>query len=220
MWKVVAISIGVVFVWQGLCFSEVPKKEAQAMDLKGTLTEEEGKILLKVARETIRAKLFGGSPNLPLDIPKSLREKKGTFVTITIGGRLRGCIGHILPMEALIEGVKENAINAAFRDPRFPPLSKEEFDKIEIEVSVLTTPKRLEYQGPKDLLEKLRPNVDGVIIKKGMHQATFLPQVWEQLPSKEEFLSHLCMKAGLSPDEWKKGNLEVETYQVQAFHEK
>ena len=83
----------------------------------------------------------------------------------------------------------------------------------------MTDPKPLSYAGANDLLEKLRPNVDGVILKKGYHQSTFLPQVWEQLPKKEEFLAHLCVKAGLDGDEWRKGDLEVSTYQVQAFEE-
>ncbi|MFN3533967.1 MAG: AmmeMemoRadiSam system protein A [Desulfatiglandales bacterium] len=216
----VLLALLFVFTSECLCLSDTIEKEGLGMEKRELLSEEEGRLLLRIARETIKQRLFAERAQIPSEIPPTLRQKKGTFVTITIGGHLRGCIGHILPVEDIIDGVKENAINAAFRDPRFPPLSREEFDKIQIEVSVLTTPKRLEYKGPKDLLEKLRPNVDGVIIKKGTHQATFLPQVWEQLPQKEEFLSHLCMKAGLSPDEWKKGTLEVETYQVQAFHEK
>ena len=88
-----------------------------------------------------------------------------------------------------------------------------------IEISILTEPKSLVYTGGKDLLNKLRPGVDGVIIKKGFHQSTFLPQVWEQLPDKKEFLNHLCLKAGLSGNAWEKGDLEVSTYQVQAFEE-
>jgi AmmeMemoRadiSam system protein A len=136
-----------------------------------------------------------------------------------MGGNLRGCIGHIIPQESLIEGIKVNAINAAFRDPRFPSLTKEEWKKVEIEVSILTDPKPLSYSDANDLLKKLRPGIDGVIIKKGYHQATFLPQVWEQLPSKEKFLNHLCFKAGLDRDGWRKGDLEVSTYQVQAFEE-
>jgi len=183
------------------------------------LTQSEGRVLIQVARDTIRARLFGLQFQLPEGIPPSLKEKRGTFVTITIDGQLRGCIGHILPVTSIIEGVKENAINAAFRDPRFPPLSRDEFDRIKIEVSVLTFPVPLQYKDAQDLLNKLRPNVDGVIIKKGFHQATFLPQVWEQLPEKKEFLTHLCLKAGLEPDAWKQGSLEVQTYQVQAFHE-
>ena len=146
-------------------------------------------------------------------------ERRGTFVTLTMDGALRGCIGHIIPQESLIEGVRENAINAAFRDPRFRPLSRQEWEKTKIEVSILTEPKSLAYADGEDLLKKLRPGVDGVILKKGYRQATFLPQVWDQLPDKKEFLTHLCLKAGLDGHAWKKDKLEVLVYQVQAFHE-
>ena len=115
--------------------------------------------------------------------------------------------------------MRVNAINAAFRDPRFPPLSRDELNRIKIEVSILTNPRPLEYKDAQDLLAKLRPGIDGVIIKKGFHEATFLPQVWEQLPRKEDFLTHLCLKAGLDGDAWRRGDLEVSTYQVQAFEE-
>ena len=111
------------------------------------------------------------------------------------------------------------AINAAFRDPRFRPLQPDEVAQVKIEVSVLTEPIPLRYKGKEDLLSQLKPGVDGLIIKKGYHQATFLPQVWEQLPQKEAFLSQLCLKAGLDGDAWEKGDLEVSVYQVQAFEE-
>ena len=193
------------------------------MEEKGRLSEEQGRRLISIARKTIEKELFAKSTDPgPDEAGVELgvfEERRGTFVTITKGGSLRGCIGHIIPRESLLEGVKENAINAAFRDPRFNPLNKNEFKDIKIEVSILTEPKDLPYGGEKDLLAKLRPGIDGVILKKGYHQATFLPQVWEQLPKKEEFLAHLCLKAGLSPDAWRKGDLQVSTYQVQAFEE-
>lgn len=184
------------------------------------ITEEEGAKLIALARETIEARL-SGERTQPEDtgFPEKLKEKRGTFVTLTLDGGLRGCIGHILPTESIAEGVKENAINAAFRDPRFPPLTEKEWDRVHVEVSILTEPKPLPYEGAEDLLQKLRPGVDGVILRKGMHQATFLPQVWDQLPRKEDFLSHLCLKAGLDGDAWKREPLEVSTYQAQAFEE-
>ncbi len=192
------------------------------MDTTKWLSEDEGKYLLGVARETIKNKLGGiEEPQINWkEIPEKFQERLGTFVTITIEDSLRGCIGHIIPRESLIEGIKENAINAAFKDPRFHPLTKEEFERIEIEISILTSPQELSYAGAEDLLKKLRPGIDGVILKKGFYEATFLPQVWEQLSKKEEFLSQLCMKAGLSSDSWKKENLQVSTYQVQSFEEK
>jgi AmmeMemoRadiSam system protein A len=187
----------------------------------GELTQEQGKLLLGVARQTIEEELFGrkGPKRPEKDLPAIVNEWRGTFVTLTIQGGLRGCIGHIIPRETLIEGIRINAINAAFRDPRFRPLTKEEWKNVKIEVSILTDPKPLTYSDADDLLKKLRSGVDGVIIKKGYHQATFLPQVWDQLPQKEEFLGHLSLKAGLSRDAWRKGDLEVSTYQVQAFEE-
>ena len=193
----------------------------EKMDTTKWLSEDEGKHLLGIARETIKNRLYNlQEPKIDWkDTPEIFQRRLGTFVTINIEGYLRGCIGHIIPREPLVEGIKENAINAAFRDPRFPPLTREEFDRIEIEISILTSPKELSYADHRDLLKKLRPGIDGLIIKKGPYEATFLPQVWEQLPSKEEFLSHLCLKAGLSAESWKTEKLQVSTYQVQAFEE-
>lgn len=196
------------------------KKEGK-MTGRDKLTEEQGKYLLKVARETIEQKLFGQKAPLDpdADLPSVFQERRGTFVTLTAAGNLRGCIGHIIPQESLIEGIRINAINAAFRDPRFHPVTKDEWKRVKIEISILTDPEPVHYSDHNDLLEKLRPGVDGVIIKKDFHQSTFLPQVWEQLPEKEDFLAHLCLKAGLKGDAWRKGGLEISTYQVQAFEE-
>jgi AmmeMemoRadiSam system protein A len=110
-------------------------------------------------------------------------------------------------------------VSAAFRDPRFPALTKKELNRVEIEVSILTEPEPLNFQDHRDLLRKLRVDMDGVIINKGGARATFLPQVWKQLPQPEEFLSHLCMKARLPADAWKRPGLDVSTYQVQYFEE-
>ena len=195
--------------------------EETAMTDKNKLTEDEGNYLLSVARKTIEQRLSSQNEQTQSDADRSSKflEQRGTFVTLTTGGNLRGCIGHIIPQESLIEGIRVNAINAAFQDPRFPPLTREEWEKVKVEISILTEPKPLAYSDAQDLLQKLRPEIDGVIIRKGYHQSTFLPQVWEQLPQKEEFLSHLCLKAGLGSDSWKAGDLEVSTYQVQAFEE-
>jgi AmmeMemoRadiSam system protein A len=185
------------------------------------LTDQEGNYLLEVARKTIEQELFKDkavSQGNEFDSPK-FSEKHGTFVTLTINDNLRGCIGHIIPQETLLEGIRENATNAAFKDPRFNPLSKKEWGNVKVEISILTDPSLLKYSDADDLLKKIHPDVDGVIIKKGFYQATFLPQVWEQLPDKKEFFTHLCLKAGMDGDEWKKGKLEVYTYQVQAFEE-
>jgi AmmeMemoRadiSam system protein A len=196
------------------------KEEVVNMEENSKLTKEEGEYLLSIARKTIEARLFNRDipPEKKIDNKKYL-ERRGTFVTLTTDGNLRGCIGHIIPQESLIDGIRENAINAAFKDPRFAPLSKGEWDKVKVEISILTEPVPLKYTDADDLLMKLKPGVDGLIIEKGYQSATFLPQVWDQLPDKEEFLGHLCMKAGLSANEWKKGTLKVYTYQVQAFEE-
>ncbi len=196
------------------------KKELDMTD-KDKLTDEDGKYLLEVARRTIAQRLSERKKRKESydDLPDIFHERRGTFVTLTIQGGLRGCIGHITPQESLLEGIKVNAMNAAFKDPRFRPLSTDEWKNVKIEISILTEPQALSYADANDLLKKLRPDIDGVIIKKGYHQSTFLPQVWEQLPGKEEFLAHLCLKAGLDGGAWKKGDLEVYTYQVQAFEE-
>jgi AmmeMemoRadiSam system protein A len=195
-------------------------KEKDMTDME-KLTEEQGKYLLEEARKTIQQALFGDREQTGDDVRLDpiFNQRRGTFVTVTIGGNLRGCIGHIIPQESLIDGIRINAINAAFKDPRFRPLDQEEWKRVRIEISILTDPKPLPYSDADDLLKKLRPGIDGVILKKGYHQSTFLPQVWDQLPQKEEFLNHLCLKAGLDGDEWKKGTLEVSTYQAQAFEE-
>ena len=191
------------------------------MTVQEQLTQEEGRYLLEWSRKTIEQELFGKKrpKKSKTDLPAKFHEQRGTFVTLTIKGGLRGCIGHIIPHESLLEGIRINAINAAFRDPRFQPVTREEWKRVKIEISILTDPKPLSYSGSEDLMKKLRPGIDGVILKKGYHQSTFLPQVWEQLPEKEEFLRHLCLKAGLDGDAWKEGDLEISTYQAQAFEE-
>lgn len=185
--------------------------------------EKKGEILLEIARKTIAERLglsYESSSDLDAESRDTAFESRwGTFVTLKINDQLRGCIGNLLPDKPLISAVQDNAVNAAFQDPRFAPLSKQEFEKIQIEVSLLTEPKPLDYKDGRDLLDKLRSHVDGVILRKGPYSSTFLPQVWEQLPDKRTFLEQLCMKAGLTADAWQKGDIEVMTYQVQYFEE-
>lgn len=195
----------------------------EAMEQSTGMSEEKGRLLVELARETI-ARELGQTDQYRESVESRLTDeifqaRRGTFVTLTKNKQLRGCIGNLVPDKPLKQGVQENAINAAFRDPRFSPLSRDELDQVEIEVSLLSEPQPLDYKDADDLLAKLRPGVDGVILRKGMHSSTFLPQVWEQLPEKEMFLSHLCMKAGLPGDAWKTGDLEILTYQVQYFEE-
>lgn len=196
-----------------------PKEEAMQGE-KG-LSEEEGQLLLKIARVTIERGLGGReeAENSDAAMPPAFNQRRGTFVTLTRDGDLRGCIGHIFPEETTLEGIRTNSINAAFRDPRFPPLTQDEWGRVKLEISILTNPQPIVFGDKDDLMAKLRPGVDGVIVKKGIQQATFLPQVWEQLPDKEDFLGHLCLKAGLPAEAWKKGQVDVSSYQVQAFRE-
>ncbi len=186
--------------------------------MKAVLSEEQGKILLRLARETIGERL-GTEEVLALPHDPGLEVEYGTFVTLKINGVLRGCIGNILPDGSVAEGIKRNAKNAAFHDSRFPPLTAEELAKVHIDISVLSQPQSLDYRDGDDLISKLQPGRDGVILRLGMAAATFLPQVWEQLPDPQLFLAHLCQKAGLSPTAWQDSHPKIEIYQVQCFEE-
>jgi len=193
------------------------------MGMEKSVSRKEALALLRLARAAIAAKFKGKNEDtkiLSVDIPEVfLTQKKGVFVTLHKKGHLRGCIGNIEPKQTLVNGIKDNAISAAFKDSRFSPLTPDELTLIDIEISILSTPEKMAYQDTRDLLSHLRPGVDGVIIEKDYRRATFLPQVWEQLPEAEDFLDHLCVKAGLSASEWKKGGLTLHTYQVQSFGE-
>ena len=188
------------------------------------ISEADGILLLKIAKESIRQELEKQGEalaSLKTCVSKAvLEENRGVFVSLHKKGDLRGCIGNIEPVKTIFEGVVDNAKHAAFHDTRFNPLSREELMETAIEVSILTRPENLDYTDADDLIKKLRPGIDGVIVKKRYKSATFLPQVWNQLEDPGSFLSHLCMKAGLRPDEWKSGGLSVVTYQVQVFEEK
>jgi AmmeMemoRadiSam system protein A len=177
--------------------------------------------LLELARKSIEMASRG--KKLPsVDLKRysvTLQNDGASFVTLTVNGALRGCIGALEAYQPLVLDVVEHAAAAAVDDFRFHPVQPEEVSSISIEISVLTKPERLNYSGPDDLLEKLQPGRDGVILKDGRMRATFLPQVWEQLPDKQEFLSHLCSKMGATSGIWKIKNLEVFTYQVEEFHE-
>ncbi|MBT4540382.1 AmmeMemoRadiSam system protein A [Candidatus Woesearchaeota archaeon] len=189
-----------------------------------TLTIEEKQFLLQLARKAIEHYLDSGSVLTIEDIenqsklPESLTEEKGSFVTLTVHSALRGCIGHLLPVQALYKDVIDNALHAAFEDPRFPAMVKKELEDVTIEISVLDVPQKLDYKDENDLLNQLSKTKPGVIIKKGVQQATYLPQVWDDLPDVQEFLSSLCMKAGLNPKEWKSG-IDIEVYGVDKFTE-
>jgi AmmeMemoRadiSam system protein A len=185
------------------------------------LTPEEKQTLLRLARQALETGVRG-APLPPLDdasLTPALRASGASFVTLTVGGNLRGCIGALEPYQPLVEDVRENAVAAALEDYRFPTVQENELAGIAIEVSRLTLPEPLEYSDADDLLAKLRPGRDGVILRDGLHRATFLPQVWEKIPDPAEFLSNLCYKMGAAPDTWMRKHLVVLVYQVEEFHE-
>jgi len=188
------------------------------MDL---LSSEDQAILLKLARQAIDDAVHGKRLQ-PLEIeklPVTLLQKGATFVTLTRRGELRGCIGALEPQTSLAEDVREHAIAAALQDFRFPPVQASELPEIRIEISRLTLPKDLEYDSPQDLPDLIHPKVDGVTLIDGWQRATFLPQVWEKIPDPTTFLSNLCMKMGVSSDQWRRKKMRVQVYQVQEFQE-
>lgn len=197
----------------------VDKKE-ELKKMNGYISTQDKKALLRLARSAIEAKLVDGVKVERPVPPPILKGNRGCFVTLHKHGQLRGCIGTIEPTCPLVECVEKNAKNAAFRDPRFPRLSAKELSDIDIEVSVLSVPERLDFKDGDDLKRQLRPNVHGVILSRGMHSSTFLPQVWEQLPDKELFLEHLCLKGGMPTTAWKDPSTNVEVYQAEVYGEK
>ena len=158
---------------------------------------EAGQTLLAIARAAIEAKLYGSAS--AVDAPW-LRQAGATFVTLMKDGQLRGCIGSLEASRPLGADVAENAIAAAFRDPRFPPMTPDEWPRVRIEVSLLSAPKPMRFADEADLLAQLRPGEDGVILEADGRRATFLPQVWESIPDKRAFLLELARKAGLPAD--------------------
>ena len=162
----------------------------------------------------------GAKVDRPAAASPLMGELRGCFVTLHKHGQLRGCIGTIEPVYPLAEGVERNAQNAAFRDPRFRPLGAKELKEIDIEVSVLTVPETIHFTDGEDLKSKLIPNVHGVILSRGMHRSTFLPQVWAQLPDKEQFLQRLCLKGGMPAQAWQDPETTVQVYQAEVFGEK
>jgi uncharacterized protein len=173
--------------------------------------------LLKLARQCLEAGVKGQPIPKPDSPPEITKIKQGCFVTLTESGNLRGCIGYIEGIKPLYEAVMDNAQNAALSDPRFPQVTPDELSRIKIEISVLTPPQPLPYSSPQDLLNKLVPGVDGIILQKGFHQSTFLPQVWEELSDKVSFLQHLSVKGGMPADGWKTAT--VKRYRALHFQE-
>lgn len=174
--------------------------------------------LLDIADASIRHGIDYGSPlSLSLkEYPAALREPGASFVTLNRLGALRGCIGSLSPHRPLAEDVAENAYAAAFSDPRFSPLREEELAGLEVHISILSPAEPMRFSSEADLIGQLRPGVDGLIMEEGFRRGTFLPSVWEQLPSAELFLRHLKQKAGLPPDYWSE-SLQVSRYTTHSF---
>jgi AmmeMemoRadiSam system protein A len=188
----------------------------------GALTDEEKRALLFVARRALtHAVTMGGRPNLDTsNLPQGLLAPGCCFVTLTNQGRLRGCIGNLAADGPLWDAAVRNACSAASRDTRFPPVTPEELEEIAIEVSVLSPAEPLAFDSPEDLLAKLKPHTDGVILQIANRCAVYLPQVWEKLPDKELFLDSLAVKAGCAPAAWRDpANASISVFRVESFSE-
>ncbi len=219
--------------WLSARSAEAPVAEQSPVDQQGeathhapappNYTEAERDYLLALARKTlIDVAARAGAPLAEVhtaELPPKLTENKACFVTLTKGGDLRGCVGHVLPREPLWQAVADNTQSAALCDPRFPAVEPAEVAEIRIEVSVLTEPQRLSFTSPEDLLGQLRPHVDGVVLQIGRFGATFLPQVWGQIPDKAGFLERLTLKAGCKPGAWREPGTTVLVYQAESFEE-
>jgi uncharacterized protein len=175
-----------------------------------------GSAVLRIARAAIAEKLGVGAI-APLSHAR-LEQPSATFVTVTVIGELRGCVGSLHAMRPLREDVRANAVAAAFRDPRFAPLEASELACTSLEVSLLSPAERIEIASEAELLRRLRPGIDGVVLEYGGHRATLLPQVWERLNDPRDFLTALKLKAGLAEDFWSDGML-VSRYRVTTWKE-
>lgn len=181
-------------------------------------SDSERDILLRLALRSLAEGLAKGRPLAvdPADYDEPLRRQRACFVTLNARGNLRGCIGHLEAVQPLVRDVAENAFAAGFRDPRFPPLRQAELADLELHISVLSPAEPVPFSSEADLLTRIRPGIDGLILQDGFHRGTFLPSVWEQLPEVEQFWRHLKRKAGLPLDHWSP-NLRLFRYTTEAF---
>jgi AmmeMemoRadiSam system protein A len=177
--------------------------------------DEAGKMLLQIARGAIESKLYGSARTTQAPW---LRQNGATFITLMRDGALRGCIGSLQAARPLGEDAAENAVAAAFRDPRFAPVTTAEWPGVKVEVSMLSTPKPLRFADEEDLIAQIRPGEDGLILEADGRRATFLPQVWESIPDKRLFLRELARKAGL-PDDVRLGRCRIWRYKVTKWKE-
>ncbi len=182
------------------------------------LSSEDQQACLQVAHDSIRHGLQQGS-QLHVNThnySRDLQQELASFVTLHKDSQLRGCIGALEAYQPLINDIAEHAFAAAFRDPRFPALTQDEYEQLDIEISVLGKPEQMSFASEEDLLQQIQPEIDGLILEADHHRGTFLPSVWEQLPDKKEFLKHLKMKAGL-PANWWDGSVKISRYETFSF---
>ncbi len=177
---------------------------------------DEQKEVFKLIRQTIEKRLFGSSDLKPsVNNIDGLREYRGAFVTIKINKKLRGCIGNVFPDEPLVELLKDLAISTAFRDPRFSPLKADEYEEINVEISILTKPRSISD------INEIEVGRHGLIVSKGYRKGLLLPQVpTEHNWNREKFLSHTCMKASLPSNAWKTDDLKIEVFEAEVFNER
>ncbi|MGA1820250.1 MAG: TIGR00296 family protein [Thermoplasmatota archaeon] len=184
-------------------------------------TEKDGDLAVRTARAVIMNKLGGKGVEIP-EAPPNFKKESGVFVTLNTypGKNLRGCIGYPEPIMALGKAISDVAVAAALRDPRFPPVRLEEMKNIVIDVTLLTPPEDIRFMDEEDLVRQVRIGRDGLIAKKGFYSGLLLPQVPVEYDwSVEEFLSHTCMKAGLHPEEWRRGDVKFQRFQGKVFGE-
>jgi AmmeMemoRadiSam system protein A len=182
------------------------------------LTAEHRRVLLEVAAKSIEGALDEGHEVAIAaeDYPERLRVEQACFVTLHVGGKLRGCMGSLEATEPLVVNVARNAYAAAFRDPRFGRMTRDEFPRLEIHVSLLSRPEELHVTSEDDLLAQMRPGIDGLTLIEGGRRGTLLPSVWKSVGNAREFLEHLKRKAGLAADYWS-DTIRVERYTAESI---
>ena len=182
------------------------------------LSKDNQQILRDLAYSSIKHGLETGKP---IDVdssqyPAELQAKKATFVTLQRNNKLRGCIGMLKPVRSLVEDVAHNAWAAAFTDNRFMPLNAKEYNDLDVHISILGLPEEVAFNSEDELVHKIRPGVDGLILEEGFNKGTFLPSVWESLTDPQDFLNHLKLKAGLPQDYWS-DLIKIKRYTVEEF---
>jgi AmmeMemoRadiSam system protein A len=185
------------------------------------LSDQSHQQLLEIASASID---YGLANQRPLEVvpeayASELQAKQASFVTLKKAGELRGCIGHLEAIQPLVSDVADNAFSSAFRDPRFPPLTAVERDHLQIHISVLTPAKPLSFESEEDLIKKIRPGIDGLILIEGLRRGTFLPSVWGVVPDPADFLRQLKIKASLPPDYWS-NTIEIMHYETESFSDR